>query len=207
MEALGKQDDAVARRRASTDYADVPRGKSVAGWYVIQVPTGKEEALCQTVQRVAGPTLVNECFTPRFATEKKVRGEWVPVESLLLPGYIIVVTSDPQSLYEKLRLIEDFTRLLRLGDTFCALEDADCAWMAEFTREGDRTVPMSMGIVENDRVVVFRGPLKGREACITSVNRRKSLAYIEFEMCGRRIKTRVGLGIVRKCSCQGEKNN
>lgn len=63
---------------------------------------------------------------------------------------------------------------------------------------------MSMGFMEGDKVVVFSGPLKGREGCITSVNRRKSVAYIELDMCGRRVKTRIGLGIVRKRRCPGE---
>ena len=169
---------------------------STHAWHVIQVPVGKELSLCQTVQRVAGPEIVQECFTPQFATERKVRGVWEPTRSLLLPGYIIVVTSKPQDLYERLRLIDDFTKLLRYGETFCPLDEADCAWLAEFTQDGDRVVPMSMGVMEGDHVVVFRGPLKGREACITSINRRKCLAYIELDMCGRRITTRVGLGIV-----------
>lgn len=172
---------------------------STHAWYVIQVPPGKERALCHTVQRVAGPEIVQECFTPQIATERKVRGAWEPTRSLLLPGYIIVVTSRPQDLYERLRLIDDFTKLLRYGETFSPLAEADCAWLAEFTQDDDRVVPMSMGVMEGDHVVVFRGPLKGREACITSINRRKSLAYIELDMCGRRITTRVGLGIVRSC--------
>lgn len=183
----------------------VDLGDSKNNWYVIQVPTGKEAVLCETVQRVAGKEVVLECFSPTFATEKKVRGEWIAVESLLLPGYIIVSTNDPQTLYERLRSVGEFTRLLRCcGGAFCALQDADCAWLAEFTSEGDRMIPMSMGVMEGDRVVVFRGPLKGREAYIKSINRRKSLAYIELEMCGRCIETRVGLGIVRRHKCSEE---
>ena len=57
---------------------------------------------------------------------------------------------------------------------------------------------MSVGVVEGDNIVVLRGPLKGHEALIKSINRRKSLAFIEFDMCGRRIGARVGLGIVRR---------
>lgn len=138
--------------------------------------------------------------------EESEGGEWIADESLLLPGYIIVATNDPQTLYERLRSVGEFTRLLRCcGGAFCTMEDADRAWLAEFTSEGDRMIPMSMGVMEGDRVVVFHGPLKGREACIKSINRRKSLAYIELEMCGRRIETRVGLGIVRRCKCPGER--
>lgn len=173
-------------------------------WYVIQVPTGKELALCEILQRVVGEDVLTECFSPRYATEKKVKGAWVSCESLLLPGYIVVVTGDVETLHERLRSVDEFTRLLRFGDAFCTLEESDRAWLSEFTGAGDRVIPMSMGVMEGDRVVVFRGPLKGREACIRSINRRKSLAYIELDMCGRRITTRIGLGIVRKRQCPGE---
>ena len=173
-------------------------------WYVIQVPAGKEVALCETIRRAVGPDVLRECFTPRFATERKVRGVWEQAESLLLPGYIIAVTREPVALYERLREVREFTKLLRMGGSFCPLAEEDRAWMAMFTNEGDRVIPMSMGVMEGDRVVVFRGPLKGREACIVSVNRRKSLAFIELDMCGRRVTTRIGLGIVRKSQCQGE---
>lgn len=162
------------------------------------MPTGKEEHLCEVITRIAGNDLVLECFTPRFATEKKIRGEWVPVESLLLPGYLIVATGHPALLYERLKLVDAFTKFLRYGTSFCSLEDADCAWLSEMTSQGQHVIPMSVGVVEGDNIVVLRGPLKGHEALIKSINRRKSLAFIEFDMCGRRIGTRVGLGIVRR---------
>lgn len=178
--------------------------KNVGDWYVIQVPTGREETMCQIIQRVAGEDILKECFTPRFATEKKIKGRWVPAESLLLPGYVIAVTNDAVALYERLKSVHAFTRLLMSGEAFCPLDRDDRAWLGAFTSEGDRVVPMSMGFMEGDKVVVFSGPLKGREGCITSVNRRKSVAYIELDMCGRRVKTRIGLGIVRKHRCPGE---
>ena len=178
--------------------------KSKSGWYVIQVPTGKETVMCQIIQRVAGKGVLKECFTPRFATEKKIKGQWVSAESLLLSGYVIAVTDDAVALYERLKNVHAFTRLLASGDSFCPLDEDDRAWLSAFTKEGDRVVPMSKGFMEGDKIVVFSGPLKGREGCITSVNRRKSVAYIELDMCGRRVKTRIGLGIVRKRRCPGE---
>lgn len=197
--------------KAPCDSIPLPVGRDTentknikSGWYVIQVPTGKETAMCQIIQRVAGNDVLKECFTPRFATEKKVKGQWTPAESLLLPGYVIAVTNDAVALYERLKSVHAFTRLLASGDSFCPLDEDDRAWLGAFTKEGDRVVPMSKGFIEGDKVVVFSGPLKGREGCITSVNRRKSLAYIELDMCGRRVRTRIGLGIVRKRRCPGE---
>ena len=62
-------------------------------WYVVQVQTGRERAMCELIERVAPKCLVGECFTPRYQTQKKFDGEWRDAEQLLLPGYVIVDTS------------------------------------------------------------------------------------------------------------------
>lgn len=84
-------------------------------WYVVQVQTGRERAMCELIERVAPKCLVGECFTPRYQTQKKFDGEWQDVEQLLLPGYVIVDTSQPELLMQTLRKIPDFTRLLTMG--------------------------------------------------------------------------------------------
>ena len=39
------------------------------------------------------------------------------------------------------------------------------------------------------------GPLLGHEGLIKTINRRKSTAYLELDLCGRRVTTRVGLAV------------
>lgn len=43
-------------------------------WYVVQVQTGRERAMCELIDRVAPASLVGECFTPKYQTQKKVHG-------------------------------------------------------------------------------------------------------------------------------------
>lgn len=99
---------------------------------------------------------------------------------------------------QTLRKIPDFTRLLTMGETFAPLEERDVEWIGTFTQKGRRTIPMSMGVMEGDRVVVTEGPLVGREALIKRVNRHRSLAILELQICGRTVTIKVGLGIVGK---------
>ena len=84
-----------------------------------------------------------------------------------------------------------------LGETFAPLDEADKALICAFTQKEDRTVKMSFGVMEGDRVVVTAGPLLGREGWIRSVNRHKNLAFLEIEMFGRTLRTKVGLGVVK----------
>ena len=154
--------------------------------------------MCRLVERVAEEGTLEECFCPRYETQRKVRGEWETARPVLFPGYLIAVTNDVDALSARLREVPEFTRLLSVGETFVPLHAEDQAWIGAFTKRGDRTVPMSTGVMEGDRVVVLDGPLVGCEAMIKSVNRHKSLAILEFEICGRRVTTKVGLGIVKK---------
>lgn len=40
------------------------------------------------------------------------------------------------------------------------------------------------------------GPLLGHEGLIKTINRRKCTAYLELDLCGRRVNTRVGLAVL-----------
>lgn len=167
-------------------------------WYVIQVLKGREDAMANLISRVVPSSVLTECFNPKFATETKVRGRWVQVHKDLFPGYIIAITSDPQALEDQLLRMDEFARVLTQGERFVPLAKDEMQLVAAFTQRGSRVVPLSRGVKEGDRVVVTEGPLMGREYLIKSVNRHKSLAILEVNLCGRPVTTRVGLAVLSK---------
>lgn len=167
-------------------------------WYVVQVTGGSEARMARLIEDVASPGVVEECFLPRYETEIKVRGEFRRVEKPLVVGYLFVVTEDPAQLGRDLARIPEFARVLRQGGAYAPLSKADETWLSSVTEKGERTVPMSYGVAVGDKIVVTEGPLAGHEAMICEVDRRRSVAYLSFEICGRRVKTRVGLGIVAR---------
>lgn len=169
---------------------------AAAPWYVVQVQTGREETLCRLIERVAPEGSVVECFTPRFATQNKRKGAWETVERPLLPGYVIVATREIARVRQALAPLPEFARVLSMGESFVPLDASEQEWICAFTRAGERCVPMSTGVVEGDRVRVVDGPLVGREALIKSVNRHRSIAFVEFEICGRTVVTKLGLSVL-----------
>lgn len=48
-------------------------------WYVIQVMKGREDAMAALIGRVVPKCLLQEVFSPKYETEIKVRGRWIPV--------------------------------------------------------------------------------------------------------------------------------
>lgn len=167
-------------------------------WYVIQVLGGREEAMAELIGKVTPAEVLSECFCPMFATETKVRGAFVPVTRVLLPGYVIAVTVDPRGVADSIARLPEFCRVLRQGGdgAFVPLDREEVDFIGRFTSEGARVVPMSKGIKDGDRVVVTEGPLLGHEGMVSGVDRKKSVAYLEVNICGRRVRTRVGLAIV-----------
>ena len=92
--------------------------------------------------------------------------------------------------------MDDFARVLSQDGQFVPLAKEETQLIGSFTNRGDRVVPMSEALKDGDRVVVTAGPLLGHEGLIKDINRRKCTAYLELNLCGRRVTTRVGLAVL-----------
>lgn len=182
---------AVFRREA-----DVPKPRL----YVIHVAGGQEEHTKALVLKLLAD-IASDCYTPAYECARKVGGVWRRVAKMLFPGYVFVETSDPVALRDRLGEIPAFARLLGASDeSFLALTDDEVAWLNAFTNVETHVVEMSEGIIEGDRVLVTKGPLRSYEGLIRKVDRHKRLAELEIHMFGRDKRVRIGLEIARKRS-------
>lgn len=159
-------------------------------WYVIQVINGREDVMRERIERMVPAGAMQELFYPQFQTEIKVHGEWVDTT------YLICDTSDPRTVQQYLLRMDDFARVLSQDSQFVPLAKEEVQLIGGFTHRGDRIVPMSEALKDGDQVVVTAGPLLGHEGLIKTINRRKSTAYLELDLCGRRVTTRVGLAVL-----------
>ena len=175
-------------------------------WYAIQVIHGREDAMARLICKVVPAEILSECFSPTFETETKVKGTWVPVRRLMLPGYLIAVTDDPRGVTDCLNQLPEFCRVLKQGGAFVPLGKDEVSLIDNFTKTGARCVPMSTAIKDGDRVVVTEGPLVGHEGLISNIDRHKSIAYLEINICGRLTKARIGLSVVTAYAASSANN-
>ena len=70
--------------------------------------------------------------------------------------------------------------------------------LKHFLVKDEDTVPMSMGYMEGDKVMVTEGPMAGYEGNITYVNRHKRIATIQVELFGRKTEITLGLELVER---------
>lgn len=166
-------------------------------WYVIQVRSGTEEEIQRQCETVIDKDILERAFVPYSEQERKYQGEWHREYKVLFPGYVFLVSEDKAELFYQLKRVIGLTKLLGTGDEIVPLSEDEIRFLTAFGRE-DQVVEMSEGFIENDRVVITSGPLQGNEGLIRKIDRHKRKAYLEIDMFGRKLKTQVGLEIVRK---------
>ncbi|MEG0034722.1 MAG: antitermination protein NusG, partial [Bacilli bacterium] len=62
----------------------------------------------------------------------------------------------------------------------------------------NKIVEVSLGFIEDDKVVITDGPLMGFESYITYINRHKREAKLEIELLGSKREVTVSLDILTK---------
>lgn len=114
-------------------------------WYVIQVINGREDVMCERIERMVPAGAMQELFYPQFQTEIKVHGEWVNTTKPLFPGYLICDTADPRTVQQYLLRMDDFARVLSQDGQFVPLAKEEVQLIGGFTHRGDRVVPHERG--------------------------------------------------------------
>lgn len=170
--------------------------------YAIQVGSGQEAKVEELIRRFVHESVIGEIFAPRFEAMRRWKGEWHKRTERLTPGYLYVETSDAEKLALQLRRVPAFTKMLGNNEVFISLNDEEVAWLNAFTGGDCRVIEMSEGIVEGDKVIVLRGPLRGHEAEIKRIDRHRRMAELEVSMLGRMKTIRLGLEIISKSSAK-----
>ena len=166
-------------------------------WYVIQVRTGTEEKIRKQCETIIDKSILEKSFIPKYEQERKYQGAWHTERKVLFPGYVFLVSDEKEKLFFELKRIVGLTKLLGSGETVVPLTDEEVGFLLRLGGE-EQTVRTSEGIIENDRVIVTSGPLKGNEGLIRKIDRHKRKAWLEIQMFGRTLEMQVGLEIMAK---------
>lgn len=166
-------------------------------WYVIQVRTGTEREIIQQCRRVISKEVLEKSFLPCFEEMKRYKGAWHKEEKLLFPGYVFLISEDPERLYQSLKTVIGLTKLLKTGDQIISLTEAEIRFLLRFGGK-EQLVKMSTGFLEQEQVVILEGPLEGMEGYIAKIDRHRREASLKLPMFGRILDVKVGLEIIAK---------
>lgn len=166
-------------------------------WYAVQVRTGEEEKTKLFCSKMISIEVLEECFIPYYEKKIKYMRKWHITNEILFSGYIFMVSNEIGDLIAELRKIPKLIKVLGDGKEIIPLYDKEVEFLMRFGKE-EHLIRMSQGYIENDKIVITKGPMKDFEGTVKRIDRHKRKAVIEVEFFGRTMEVSVGLEIVRK---------
>ena len=165
-------------------------------WYVIQVKSGDETKMKALLDELRIEGAYGECFIPLFEDVRRSGGKVSISFRRLFPGYIFVDTDEPDRLFDVLRGIIDFTRLLGTSETdgskvFIPIGDEDQKFMKTMFEDGLMHVSY-VHMNKSGRIDRIAGPLANYKNHITKLEVRHRMAIVEAEMFGKKRKVKFG---------------
>ena len=166
-------------------------------WYVIQTKTGQEEPMRRRVEKMLPDNSYEDCKILYYVKKKKYLGEWHEERERLLPGYMFLITDNPQPISEALGRMTELTRLLGVGNHFCPIGPEEEELLTRLTGGRDE-IGMSYGVIEKGILKIRSGVLTGMESQIKKIDRHKRKGFISMRLDGREKLVGVGLEITEK---------
>lgn len=170
-------------------------------WYVIQVMASNEIYIKKTIESRVNQEFLNECYVPLRRMKKKFHGRWNVIEEILFPGYVFIDTDVCEELFFELKKIKRFTKMLSDEEGMpleLGLEDLKILNCLRGVKDNENKdiVEISHVFVENQKVLVKDGPLKGFEGKIKKFDLHKRIAIVEMEFFGEIRNVHLGIDII-----------
>lgn len=171
-------------------------------YYVIQVASGMEERAEEQINVVVDRRLYDRCFHPMRHMKKKLRGERRELHEKLLPGYVFVVSDSVKELYQELKHVPAFTRMLgKDAEQFIPLPKEEVEWLTRIMQtagDGMEVDLSQVSVSEDDVITILSGPLKSMEGYIRKIDLHRRIAKVEVEFMNRKTVIHLGIEMVGK---------
>ena len=113
-------------------------------------------------------------------------------------GYIFIDIDNTQQIYEHLKNVPELTKMLgRDKNEFTPIEAGKEAMFKAMVND-NYEIPLSVGVIEGDKVIVKEGPLSGMEGLIKKIDRHKRVAVLNAQMFEQDVDIKIGLEIIEK---------
>ncbi len=155
-------------------------------YFAVQVWTGHEKDLVQALNKGKLPDDTWQVFAPSRMIPLRKRGKIKNTELVIFSGYVFMGIdglSMPHDLRWKLRTTNYFVRILPDTANPVPIKTQDRRILAHFMSLRKPADTSKVIFDENDRIVIVEGPLKGLEAMIVKIDRRKGRAKVKLAMC------------------------
>ncbi len=166
-------------------------------WYVVQTQTGNEHMVMELLEKLAQPGVINNVFMPAFEDVRKKDGVAHISLRRLFPGYFFVDTKDPEIVFDTLKQIPEFARLLGAEENdgiklFLPVEPNDEEFLDSLMMNGVMKVSY-IKRSKNGRIEHIIGPLSKYINKVIKFDISRRRAIVQAEIFGKERKLKFGL--------------
>ncbi|WP_338551798.1 antiterminator LoaP [Paenibacillus sp. KS-LC4] len=174
-------------------------------WYVLFVETGQEEVVQKFLNLYFDEASLHSVIPKRRVPEKKA-GAVKHVLKKIFPGYVLIKTRMTDEVFHTLKKVPKCYKLLNQGTLYSKdegtyyskIDEREISLILRLIGDGE-IVGISGIYIENSRVSVTSGPLKGMEGIIAKIDRHKKRAKIHLSFMGAEKLIDVGVEILSPC--------
>lgn len=148
-----------------------PRGR--VRWYLLRVPEGREQTVCDQLRRLVPHDLLADAFVPQKERWIKRGGVWFLEPARMYRGYAFALSHDAAGLSKTLAKLSIQAELAGDGErAWLPLADEAAAWF-ERSMDAYHIIRSSTAVIEYGELRVMEGPLVGQEDRIDRVDRHR----------------------------------
>ncbi len=156
-------------------------------WYVLFVLTQYEDQFCEYLKKEHGADI----FSAKMEYYRKDRNQ-IEMKSIF-PGYLFVLSDKNQEDFndwlQNIQLKKGLIKQLQYKEAAALLPEE--IKILETFLDKERVFRMSYGALENNRLVIEKGPLTGFDSYITKYDKRNCLAKLDLYFLNQQWKAGV----------------
>ena len=149
-------------------------------WYVIWVFTGSEEELINRFKEIIPEEMYTQIWTPYKIWLKKSEYEEKQILKKMFPGYIFIDTDHPDEVFGLIKQEKKCMGMLKSGNELIPISEED-KQIIQFFTGNDGIAGVSLCVLENGRLKILDGPLKGMDDKIFRLERNNKKAWIRVQ--------------------------
>ncbi len=166
-------------------------------WYVVQTKSDNEQLVMDMFRKTASPECFRNLFIPMFEDVRKKDGRATIHLRRLFPGYFFVETDTPQEVFNSLKVVPEFKKLLGTEEDdgtkiFIPVDKDDQQFLDSLMENGLMRVSL-IKRASNGRIEHITGPLAkySNRVIKFDISRRRAIAKVNI--FGKERKLKFGL--------------
>lgn len=166
-------------------------------WHALFVKTGAESIV---EQYICYNFSKSECHSvvPMKKINERKKGKLYSTIKTLFPGYIFINTDMDIDMYHIIKNIPNVYRVLNhSNESFYKIYDEEMEPILRLI-EGNSIIDYSKAFIENSKVYIESGPLKGLEGLIKKIDKRKCRAKVALDFMGSEKVVELGIELLQK---------